>query len=61
MAFRSWPHHQVDQVDNQEVGSVPADPEGFDHWCVLPSHGRYNNPPFVTKEALRFMKAMSAI
>ena len=42
--------NNADQVDNQGPGAVPADPAGFDWWSLLPGHGRYNNPEFVTPE-----------
>jgi len=40
----------VDQIDNNKPESVPADPEGFDYYSILPSHGRYHNPDFLTPE-----------
>lgn len=38
----------VDQVDNRKPGAVPADPVGFDDWTLLPGHGRYHDPDFLT-------------
>ena len=29
-----------------ESDGVPADPAGFDHWCVLPGQGLYQDPVF---------------
>jgi arylsulfatase A-like enzyme len=40
----------VDRPHNNGEGSVPADPAGFDDWCVLPGHGRYHDPDFETPE-----------
>ena len=38
----------VDQIDNNKQNSVPATPEGFDHWSILPGHGHYHNPEFLS-------------
>jgi arylsulfatase A-like enzyme len=40
--------NNVDQIDNQGPGAVPADPAGFDYWSLLPGHGRYQDPELVT-------------
>ena len=38
----------VDQLNNGGPNAVPADPQGFDHWSILPSHGRYHDPELLT-------------
>ncbi len=38
----------VDHVNNGKPGAVPADPVGFDDWTLLPGHGRYHDPDFLT-------------
>jgi arylsulfatase A-like enzyme len=38
----------VDDVNNGKPGAVPADPAGFDDWGLLPGHGRYHDPDFLT-------------
>ncbi|MEI7437929.1 MAG: sulfatase-like hydrolase/transferase, partial [bacterium] len=38
----------VDHVNNQGPNAVPADPSGFDDWTLLPAHGRYHDPEFLT-------------
>ncbi len=40
----------VDAVNNGQPGAVPADPVGFDDWTLLPGHGRYQDPDFLTPE-----------
>jgi arylsulfatase A-like enzyme len=42
--------NDVDKVNAGGPGAVPADPAGFDHWFVLPGHGRYHDPEFLTPE-----------
>ncbi len=44
--------NEVDDLDNRGPGAVPADPAGFDAWTVLPGHGRYHNPDFLTPAGL---------
>jgi arylsulfatase A-like enzyme len=34
--------------DNRGPGAVPADPAGFDHYAVLPGHGKYEDPLLIT-------------
>ncbi len=36
--------------DNRGPNAVPADPAGFDHWCVLPGQGAYYDPDFYTAQ-----------
>ncbi len=36
--------------DNRAPGAVPADPAGFDEWCVLPGQGLYFDPQFHTAQ-----------
>ena len=38
----------VDRVDNGAPNAVPADPQGFDYWSILPGHGRYHDPALLT-------------
>lgn len=40
--------NSVWQDDNSGDGAVPADPAGFDEWCVLPGQGSYFDPEFHT-------------
>lgn len=38
----------ADEIDNRGPKAVPADPAGFDDWTLLPGHGRYRDPDFLT-------------
>lgn len=42
--------NSVWQDDNRGPGAVPADPAGFDDWCVLPGQGLYFDPEFQTPQ-----------
>lgn len=48
--------NDVDKVNGGGTGAVPADPVGFDDWCVLPQHGRYHDPEFLTPSGLTTVK-----
>jgi arylsulfatase A-like enzyme len=42
--------NHVDQVNTGGPNAVPSDPSGFDEWAVLPAHGRYHDPEFLTPQ-----------
>jgi arylsulfatase A-like enzyme len=42
--------NSVWKEDTRGPGSVPADPAGFDDWCVLPGQGEYYDPGFIAPE-----------
>lgn len=48
--------NDVDKVNAGGPGAVPADPAGFDYWSVLPHHGRYHDPEFLTPDGLVTIK-----